>query len=325
MDNPVVSVIIPVYNTETYLDKCISSVREQTYSNIEILLIDDGSKDKSGEICDRHGAEDDRIRVMHISNSGVSHARNLGIQRASGKYLFFVDSDDYIDCGMIAAQVNVMERENADLCVSALSEKNPVSDFCINLNKQCDREMYFLLKKHLLFGPVVKLYRRDLVKKHGIVFPEAFSYGEDLLFNMAYLRYVERICYINQCYYHYVRENMQSLSQKVRWDAFENDMVLHRALKKWLLERDLLKEPIQKLLADRVVGTASDAIALVYRKDCQWNRREQWRYIRKILQDELVAESLQLADTGAYAPWIVRGMRRKNSLLFWLRARKGKL
>ena len=323
MDYPVVSVIIPVFNTEKYLDKCIDSVRAQTYRNIEILLIDDGSTDRSGEICDRQASEDDRIQVVHISNHGVSHARNLGIQRASGKYLFFVDSDDYIDCEMIADQIRTMENENADLCVSALSEENVASSFCIDLTKQCDQEMHFLLKNHLLFGPYVKLYRRDVVNNHGIVFPEDFSYGEDLLFNMAYLRFVERICYVNQHYYHYVRDNPQSLSQKVRWDAFDNDMVLHCAVKSWLLMKNLMTEPIQMLMANRIVGTASDAIALVYRKDCPWNRREQWRYIRKILQDELVSESLQFADTTAYAPWIIRGMRKKYSLLFWLRALKG--
>lgn len=318
-----VSVIIPIYNTEKYLDKCISSVREQSYSNIEILLIDDGSKDKSGEICDRHGAEDDRIRVIHICNSGVSHARNLGIQQSSGKYLFFVDSDDYIDSGMITDQVSAMEHEGADLCVSALSWENAASGFCIDINKPCEPEMAFLLKNHLLFGPVVKLYRRDTVNKHGVLFPEAFHYGEDLLFNLRYLCHVDRICYINQCYYHYVRENTQSLSQKVRWDAFENDMVLYCELKKWLLEKNLMSKIAQDILADRVVGTASDAIALVYRQDCPWNKLEQLRYIRKILHNDLLAESLQFADTAAYAPWIIWSMRKKNSLLFWLRALKG--
>lgn len=322
MDNPIVSVIIPVYNTEKYLDKCISSVRAQTYKNIEIFLLDDGSSDRSGEICDRHAAEDKRIQVVHACNSGVSHARNLGIQRASGKYLFFVDSDDYIDSGMITDQVSAMENECADLCISALSQENLASGFSIDINKQCDSEMTFLLKNHLLFGPVVKLYRRDIVNKYGIVFSENFSYGEDLLFNLGYLRYVDRICYINRCYYHYVRENTQSLSQKVRWDAFENDVVLHWALKKWLLEKKLMSKTAQRFLSDRVVGTASDAIALVYRQDCPWNRLEQLRYIRKILHNDLLAESLQFADTTAYAPWIIWGMRKKNSLLFWLRAQK---
>lgn len=323
MDNPVVSVIIPIYNTERYLNKCISSVRKQTYKNIEILLIDDGSSDRSGEICDRHAAEDDRIQVVHICNNGVSHARNLGIQRASGKYLFFVDSDDYIDCEMIADQVCIMEDECVDLCISALSEENLASGFSIDLSKQCDLEISFLLKNHLLFGPMVKLYRRDIVNNHGIVFPEDFSYGEDLLFNIGYLRYVERISYINQCYYHYVRENTQSLSRKVRWDAFENDMVLHNELKKWILEKNLMSDSVRTLLADRVVGTASDAIALVYRQDCPWDRVGQLRHIKKILHNELLADSLQFADTTAYAPWIIWGMRKKNSLLFWLRTLNG--
>lgn len=317
-----VSVIVPVYNVEKYLEKCISSIRTQTYRDIEILLIDDGSSDRSGEICDRQAAEDARIQVVHISNHGVSHARNLGIQRSSGKYLFFVDSDDYIDNGMIADHVNTMEKACADLCISDFMEINVPDCFCIKLSQSNEFELLYLLQNNLLFGPMVKLYRRDLVCNNGILFPEDVSYGEDLLFNIRYLRYVEHLCYINRCYYHYVTENIESLSRKVRWNAFENDMMLHCELKNWLLQNNLLGKEVQKYLADRVVGTANDAIALIYRRDCHWNRLERWRYIRKILHNDLLAESLQFADTTAYAPWIIWGMRKRNSLLFWLRAYK---
>lgn len=95
--NPKISVIVPVYNVEKYLRRCIDSILSQTFSDFELLLIDDGSKDKSGDICDEYAAKDARIRVFHKDNGGVSSARNLGLVKANGEFIFFVDSDDYLD------------------------------------------------------------------------------------------------------------------------------------------------------------------------------------------------------------------------------------
>ena len=96
MWDPLISVIVPVYNIEKYLERCVNSIREQTYTNLEILLVDDGSTDSSGTICDKFAEEDNRVRVFHKENGGSSSARNLGIAEAKGEYLGFVDSDDYI-------------------------------------------------------------------------------------------------------------------------------------------------------------------------------------------------------------------------------------
>ncbi len=95
--NPKISVIVPVYNVEKYLRRCIDSILSQTFSDFELLLIDDGSKDKSGDICDEYVAKDVRIKVFHKANAGVSSARNLGLDKAKGEFIFFVDSDDFLD------------------------------------------------------------------------------------------------------------------------------------------------------------------------------------------------------------------------------------
>ena len=100
-DNDLISIIIPIYNVEKYMEKCLNSVVNQTYNNIEIILIDDGSKDKSREICDNYAKKDNRIKVVHKENNGVSSARNTGIDMSKGKYITFIDSDDYIDTDYI--------------------------------------------------------------------------------------------------------------------------------------------------------------------------------------------------------------------------------
>lgn len=116
-DSPLISVIIPVYNVEKYLHRCLDSVIEQTYKNLEVILIDDGSTDHSGEICDDYAAKDVRIHVIHQENQGVSAARNKGLDTAKGEYIAFVDSDDYILPEMYAKMLECIIENNVDFCV----------------------------------------------------------------------------------------------------------------------------------------------------------------------------------------------------------------
>lgn len=114
-----VSVVVPVYNVEEYLEECIDSILNQTYPNIELILVDDGSVDKSGYICDQYALADDRIHVVHKKNSGVSESRNTGISVASGEFICFVDSDDWIDSNMIECFLNLLLSNQADICISS--------------------------------------------------------------------------------------------------------------------------------------------------------------------------------------------------------------
>ena len=115
----VVSIIIPVYNVEKYLEKCINSVLEQTFKDIKIILVDDGSTDKSPDICDKYSKKDERVCVIHKKNQGVSEARNTGINNANGKYVIFIDSDDCIDKDLVDKYIQLMERKKADFLVNS--------------------------------------------------------------------------------------------------------------------------------------------------------------------------------------------------------------
>ena len=114
-DNPLVSIIVPVYNVEEYLEECVNSIISQTYTNIEIILVDDGSTDNSGELCDKYSLRDNRIEVIHKVNGGISDARNVGAKSAKGKYIYFIDSDDYIVSEAIDELVSVALRDNSDI------------------------------------------------------------------------------------------------------------------------------------------------------------------------------------------------------------------
>ena len=129
-----ISVIIPVYKVERYLPRCIDSILSQTYKNIELLLIDDGSPDSSGDICDEYAEKDPRVRMFHKENGGVSSARNLGLDEAKGDYIGFVDSDDYIAPGMYEKLVELIEDNNADIAVCRSSY---IIYYCLFCFKNC--------------------------------------------------------------------------------------------------------------------------------------------------------------------------------------------
>ena len=126
---PKISIIVPVYRTEKYLRECIDSILNQTYRNLEVLLIDDGSPDKSGEICEAYASKDNRIRVFHTINKGLSSARNLGLMNAEGEFIGFVDSDDWIEPNMYEALFKAIQKTDSDICMCRLwDETNASSD-----------------------------------------------------------------------------------------------------------------------------------------------------------------------------------------------------
>ncbi len=166
---PLLSVIIPVYNAEEYLNRCVESVRNQTYSNLEIILIDDGSSDKSGEICDKYAAEDKRIRVIHKQNGGQSSARNMGLDIASGELIGFVDSDDYIQSNMYEFLFYLMNKYHADIscCNYERLDKSGHIRFC---SDDLDEELVLsgkeslrmlLSQQKIIYAPWNKLYKRN--------------------------------------------------------------------------------------------------------------------------------------------------------------------
>ena len=124
-----ISIVIPVYNVEDYLQYSVGSLRKQTYKNVEIILVDDGSTDSSGEICDQYAREDDRIKILHIENGGQSRARNIGVKEASSDWIMFLDSDDYYDLRAVEYLVDLRDKYDVDLVVTSIVE---VRDHKIN-------------------------------------------------------------------------------------------------------------------------------------------------------------------------------------------------
>lgn len=211
--NMKVSIVVPVYNSEKYLEKCLDSIINQTYDDIEVILIDDGSSDRSLQICNSYAKNDERIIVNHQKNSGVSTARNNGIKLANGKYICFVDSDDIVHKDYIKKLVDNTNKNTLAICqiekfnenINFSSEKDSI----INLSK---KDFIDLCRMFLLNTPCCKLYNLDIIRKNNISFDKRVSLGEDLLFNLDYLDYIEKIVIIEQKLYYYRVGNTGTLT-----------------------------------------------------------------------------------------------------------------
>ena len=306
--NDLVSIIVPIYNAENTLEKCVDSLLSQSYENIEVLLINDGSNDNSYLICKEYSKKDGRVRVFSDINHGVSYARNQGLIHAKGEYITFVDSDDYVKKDLVESLFERMSISNADLIVSDFNNKNEIKDFCVNIAKENIKQIMFLFTNYLLFGPMQKLYKTDLIG--DIRFPENYQYGEDLLFNLEYLKKAKTVSYINrQLYVYCIREN--SLSTTIRWDMYENDMYLHIKLLEWFKEKDLWYLNVEGYVANRVLDTTINSICLMFRPDCKKTIKETRRYYQKIVQHDLTKWALYTADTRQYSKWQLFLIRHK--------------
>ncbi|MBR4889950.1 MAG: glycosyltransferase [Clostridia bacterium] len=178
---PKISVIVPVYNTEKYLHRCIDSILSQTFTDFELLLIDDGSKDSSGAICDEYAAKDSRVRVFHKENGGVTVARALGVSMSKARYITFVDSDDYL-FGLALHSLYSAFDENVDLVIGqhAIDGNNTaITNVCSMTPEQYQHAVF-----QYYYSPWAKLYKKDYLRKFVFELPRDIVHGEDAIMNL---------------------------------------------------------------------------------------------------------------------------------------------
>ena len=209
--NELISIIVPVYNVEQYLEKCVDSIINQTYKNLEIILIDDGATDSSGKLCDELAKIDNRIQVYHKENGGLSDARNYGVERATGDYIGFVDSDDYIDAEMYEKLYEAIKKENVDVAECNLKIIYPEREELFteqNYYNVCTKQEYLeeYLKIEKIFGSVwTKLISRKIAKE--LLFPKGKLY-EDTYYAYDLINVANSFVLIDSPSYNYLmREN----------------------------------------------------------------------------------------------------------------------
>ena len=275
-----ISVIVPVYNTEAYLHKCIDSILNQSFTNFELLLVDDGSTDKSGQICDEYAKNDSRIKVFHKNNEGISATREFAIQHATGDYIQFIDSDDWIEPNMIEEMFNGAIATNSDIVGCNFIQEFP------------DRSLKtkaFYTEKDTFIQSVVSnywgvlwkiLFRRILVIDNDIHFPKNVDGGEDYYYVVNLLLNARKIFCINKFFYHYNRANVTSFISKPSMDR-----VLYQVKATELVEDLLIKYGKRDLYYDEICQRKSvikmQIMRIHFLKGCSYFKEIDKWYIYK--------------------------------------------
>lgn len=278
MKTPLVSVIVPIYKVEAYLDQCIQSIVEQSYPNLEILLLDDGSPDGCGQICDRWAEQDSRIRVVHKPNSGVSDTRNLGISLAGGDYISFVDGDDYLEPGAIQLLVGYAQKYQVQ-CVlgghkrlrrdGTLVEKTGADTVMVCDGRQAVEENILrrlIGSEYRSVTPLnqaiwAKLYERRLLVEQDVRFLPIRQIGsEDFYFNICFFEHVQRAVIVPEAVYGY-RDNGASCSNTYQPERLESFLKLYNEMERKELLPD--RQAYLEMLSANILGGVSVCVKLL--------------------------------------------------------------
>lgn len=305
-----VSIIVPIYNVEQYLDRCITSLVNQSYQNIEIILVNDGSTDNSLTICQKY-SNDARVFIYNKKNSGVSDTRNYGVKKARGKYVLFVDSDDWIELDMCEKMLEVAHDKDLDIVFCSYIKSYSDKEVCKYIIASEKEIIYYdekdtkdkVLRRIIgLYGNDLahpehmdslvtvwgKLYKKEIIK--DIAFVDTKMIGnEDALYNIAAFNNAQKTAYMNECYYHYWKANQGSLTKNTEFTHYYKWKKLFSYIEQYLVQNDIYdryKESFHNRMALSVIGLGLSAMKM------------NASYLKKvnnlgiILNDEQIHESL---------------------------------
>lgn len=276
-------VVIPIYNTDKYLRQCIESVINQTYKNLEIILVDDGSTDNSGRICDEYAKMDDRIKVLHQENQGAILARMNGLKLVGGKYVTFVDSDDFVDLKLFEKLMQPLNNnKRIDISISPFTmyesgkyichfKKYDASEINVNVARRLIYE-----SKHIGWSMYAKIYKTKLFKNIRIS-NTANAYGEDIEFNWKILKKVKTAYYISFSGYYY-RQHSESMIHK---SNFLTHLGVFNRLKKALFDKDVKDFETKKYIGKMLCNTRSQFIINHLKTNSDYNSVKEYQKILK--------------------------------------------
>ncbi len=297
------SVIIPVYNCEKYIVRCVQSLLHQIGKNDEIIILDDGSTDLSYNKCLETFKSDYRVRIIKKENSGVSDTRNLGIEKAKGKYILFIDADDWVSDGYINSIYKIInnnpeiqlinfgffsEVENNNEIVSV--DEIKYIDRFYKTNNDIVKDIINLYESSMLYNIWNKVYVKKVIKENNLKFKDRY-FGEDMLFNRDYLACVDNFYNSSKCFYHYIRERDDSVTTRFKKDIFEirkNEFLeFNEYFKSLNLSENYYYEFSCRRFVERMMGCVENIFCSKY------SFFEKYREIKKIINDKITIECLQ--------------------------------
>lgn len=306
---PEISVIIPIYNAEKYLKVSIENLLKQTFDKFEIILVNDGSTDSSGEICDYFKLKYENITVVHKVNEGAGPARNKGIEIAKGKYIMFYDADDILENDMLENMYQEIEKKKTDLVICSHKDINFIKD---NIdvkreNKVQKRDIYGidnvrknyvdLYKEGIIQAPWAKLYKIDIIRKNNIKFP-SLKRCQDIVFNVKYYGYIKSLSVMDNMYYLYLTPDGQTYLNKFPKDMFNiiayvNEYIVN-SLKKW----NVLDEDAKRYFSSNFIRETAMCLRLCLNPKWNMSKAEKKDYINSIVKNNYLNESLSIEQNN---------------------------
>lgn len=327
--NPMVSIIVPVYGVEQFVGKAIESLQAQTFTDWECFLVDDGTKDRSGIICDEYAANDDRLIVIHKENGGAHTARNVAIEQAHGKYFYFMDSDDWTEPTMLEDMVAFAEEHNSEMVVTGyyidtyysdteyITQENSQPTQVFGTQQEFRENAYRLFDCNLLYTPWNKLYSAKYILDHNIRFP--ITFWDDFPFNLRVLRDVERVAVLDKKYYHFMRARAESETAKHRPEMYNKREEEHG----WMVDLyqywNVDNEPSREFLARRYVERLVGCVENITNRDCSLSRKEKRAEIARMIHDPKVRDLLKTAKPRSRMMklMLIPIHWRSSTLMYW--------
>lgn len=318
-----ISIIVPVYNAEKYIRSCIESILAQTFTDFELILVDDGSPDNCPAICDEYAEKDSRIKVIHQENGGVSSARNVGLNTATGQYIMFCDSDDYVFGDWVADMYFGISRYPEALLVANVEygvDRNVcAADAPIAVDVEFKQCSYYTLYKTGLSAYVVnKIFKRDIIMNNNIRFDESVGFSEDVQFTCEYLRHCKEIRLLDKKLYYY-RDNPNGAMRKIRHDLFELHLMPFRVRLPFVAECDM------EDYCDTWLFHFLQLFDNVWKPNVGIPTCRRFQYNQKMIKAEEFQFCLHHASGKNENPWVIRILKTKNYYLYWLFDRLAKL
>lgn len=317
---PYFSIVMPAYNCENTVGLTIENLKKQTFTNFELIIVNDGSKDNTKNVLEKYSDTDERISVLTIANGGPGNARNQGIKQAQGKYLLLIDADDEVPLETLETYSNYLKQnKDLDLIISSyetrIRDKNEIIDIrlvetptrIIGTHQQFLKEIYPLMNKQLMYVVWNKIYRLDIIKQFSIQFP-SYKSCEDRLFNVTYFKHVNKCMVVNDVLYHYSFDGENSLTNQYLSNKFETFVEFYQKL----LDLTVINENGSSALF--LKGVMSCIIPF-HSQSCPLKYREKIKQIKKIVTHPEVIKATEKSLVDTKIRFIMKNLFKTKSAL----------
>lgn len=325
---PEISVIVPVYNAEEYLERCIKSILNQSFTDFELILVDDGSTDSSPFLCDKAREKDNRIRVVHKDNGGVSSARNCGIDSSKGKYLIFCDSDDYVEQDWLELMYKAVTKDGADVGVCGFKfifsdeeEKNTEIVYKGNeLISVLDRSgLYTVLESQLFYIMCDKIYKAEIIKQYNLKVDETIQYSEDIHFNFNYFMKMKGgFAVIGKALYNYEKRNENSATKKYAKNLWKITLKAFAMMKKAYKSLGTDAAQYEPEMYTRFVNMICSVLHNTMKKDNPMPWFEKFKENVRIVHSAEFQQAINGSDAVGFNPIYFKVLKTRSYSLIYI-------